>query len=151
MSEGHHKTPWKTLYAVFAALVVLTGVTYVTAAHMDFGILDVPLAIAIASTKAALVVLFFMAVKYDKPVNGMIFVVGTLFVIVFIGITLLDTTFRGLFEPDEAITIMDRANMEADLVRRDSLARPAFEAQPLTIPADTVRFPELQTVPRTIE
>lgn len=90
----HHIIPFKVLASVFGALIVLTVVT-VAVAQVDLGPLNVPVAIAIASGKAGLVVMFFMALKYDKPVNTMVFAVGTVFVLVFLVFTMFDTEFRG--------------------------------------------------------
>ncbi len=90
----HHITPKKTLFIVFGVLVVLTVVTAVTA-QIDLGGFNVPLALAIAFTKAALVLAIFMALKYDNRVNTLIFSIGVIFVGVFLLITLLDTAFRG--------------------------------------------------------
>ncbi len=140
-NHGHHKTPWKILYGVFAALIILTIVTYLTAEYVDLGMFNVPLALAIAVAKAALVVMFFMALWYDTRVNMMVFVVGSLFVLVFIGITLLDTNFRGFFEADKAITVKDREAEEQVLGERDEIVRPQFEAQPLVNTPDSTRFP----------
>lgn len=92
--KGHHITSRKTLLKVFAALVALTALTAITA-QIDIGALNIPLALAIAGTKALLVVLFFMALKYDKPVNALFFGLGILFVVVFLTFTLFDTAFRG--------------------------------------------------------
>lgn len=92
--HSHHIIPFKTLLGVFLALVVLTVLT-VAVAQVDLGVLNDPVAIAIAVAKAALVVMFFMALKYDKPVNSMVFVVGTSFVLIFLIFTLFDTAFRG--------------------------------------------------------
>ncbi|MXW64689.1 MAG: oxidase [Bacteroidetes bacterium SB0662_bin_6] len=92
--KGHHITPRKTLLKVFVALVALTALTALTA-QIDIGAFNIPLALAIAGTKALLVVLFFMALKYDKPVNALFFGLGILFVVVFLTFTLFDTAFRG--------------------------------------------------------
>ncbi len=91
--HGHHITPKSTLIKVFLALVGLTILTVVTA-QIHLGPLNVPLALAIAATKAALVVMFFMALKYDSPVNTLVFSVGSIFVLVFLAFTLFDTAFR---------------------------------------------------------
>jgi len=90
----HHITSKKTLFIVFGVLVVLTVVTAVTA-QIDLGGFNVPLALAIAFTKASLVLAIFMALKYDNRVNTLIFSIGVIFVGVFLLITLLDTAFRG--------------------------------------------------------
>jgi cytochrome c oxidase subunit 4 len=50
---------------VFAVLMVLTGLT-VFASTMDLGMWNTPVALVIAVTKAVLVVLFFMHVKYSS-------------------------------------------------------------------------------------
>ncbi len=103
---------------VFAGLVFLTILTVVTS-RMETGPLHVPLAIAIASFKAILVVLFFMALKYDNKVNALILSVGTLFVIVFLGITLLDTMYRGDLPNTQKGTIMDQQRAEEALKAED--------------------------------
>lgn len=92
--KSHHVIPKKILLRVFGGLVFLTILT-VAVARVDLGILNVPVALGIAGMKAALVVLFFMALKYDKGVNSLVFTVGTVFVGVFLFFTLLDVVFRG--------------------------------------------------------
>jgi cytochrome c oxidase subunit IV len=85
-----HVVPVWLLAAVFAALVALTGLT-VTVAHIDLGNLNLYLALAIAAVKASLVVLFFMHLFWDRPVNSMFFIGCLMFVTLFIGITLTDS------------------------------------------------------------
>ena len=92
--DSHHIIPMKILLRVFGGLVILTILT-VAVSRVDLGILNVPVALGIAGMKSALVVLFFMALKYDKGVNSMVFTVGTVFVAVFLFFTLLDVSFRG--------------------------------------------------------
>lgn len=93
----HHIVPRPLLLKVFLALVVLTIITALTG-QADLGALNflhVPLAIGIAVIKATLVVLFFMGLKYDKPINALAFMIGLLMVGVFLLITLLDALYRG--------------------------------------------------------
>ena len=118
MAHGHHIASTRMLLGVFGALIFLTIFTVISA-QVDLGPLNVPLAIAIASTKAALVVGFFMALKYDNRVNALIFAVGSLFVLVFLGITLLDTTLRGDLSNTVKGTIMDQEASEEELRMRD--------------------------------
>jgi cytochrome c oxidase subunit 4 len=93
--HDHHIIPKKTLFSVFGALVMLTILT-VAVAQVDLGsAINIILALAVASAKASLVVTFFMALKYDKKVNSMVFSIGTLFVGIFLVFTLFDTAFRG--------------------------------------------------------
>jgi cytochrome c oxidase subunit 4 len=79
---------------VFGGLIVLTILT-VAVAYVPLGPLTVPVAIGIATAKATLVVLFFMALKYDNPVNALTFTIGIIMVVVFITFTMFDTVYRG--------------------------------------------------------
>ncbi len=65
-----HISPKSTYYAIFGALMVLTAVT-VGVAFINLGALNFPVAIAIAITKATLVILFFMHVKYSSQLTKM--------------------------------------------------------------------------------
>jgi len=94
MAHSHHIIPLRTLSIVFAALLFLTVITVITA-RIDLGVLNVPLALTIAGTKAILVVLIFMALKYDNKVNMLAVILGVIFVVVFLVLTLADTEFRG--------------------------------------------------------
>jgi len=73
--EGHHHTDHvvspAVYLAVFAALMAGTGLT-VWAAQQDFGVFNTPVAMAIAVTKATLVVLFFMHVKYSPRLTKLV-------------------------------------------------------------------------------
>jgi cytochrome c oxidase subunit 4 len=84
-----HVVPLWLLAAVFAALLLMTGLT-VAVAQVDLGNLNLYLALAIAAIKASLVVLFFMHLIWDRPFNAMIFIGCLLIVSLFIGITLTD-------------------------------------------------------------
>lgn len=93
-SAAHHIIPVRVLASVFGVLVLLTVVTVITA-RLDLGAINVPLALAIAASKAALVVSVFMALRYDNRVNALVFFIGTIFVVVFLALTLSDTALRG--------------------------------------------------------
>jgi cytochrome c oxidase subunit 4 len=54
-----HVVPFKILFAVFGSLTILTVITY-AASLVDFGELNLFIALTIAVVKASLVVLFFM-------------------------------------------------------------------------------------------
>jgi cytochrome c oxidase subunit IV len=110
-AHSHHITPTRTLVAVFLGLVILTILTVVTS-RMETGPLHIPIAITIATFKAVLVVLFFMALKYDNRVNMLILSVGTLFVVVFLVFTLLDTMYRGDLPNTQSGTIMEQQRAE---------------------------------------
>lgn len=113
--HGHHIVPVKTLLAVFGALVFLTILTVVLA-QFHFGALEVPIALGIALIKASLVVMIFMALKWDNRVNATVLAVGALFVLVFISFTLMDTEFRGDLSNTTEVTIMDQERADQALV-----------------------------------
>lgn len=120
--HGHHIIPIKTLLTVFGGLIFLTVLTVITATQLDLGVLDVPVAIAIAVAKAALVVTFFMALKYDNPTNTLVFSVGTVFVLIFLTFTLFDTLFRGDVGNVDSLTIQERQAQEEILRQREPAA-----------------------------
>jgi cytochrome c oxidase subunit IV len=85
-----HPVPVRVLAAVFAALLVLTGVT-VAVANVDLGNLNLYVALAIAGLKASLVVLYFMHLRYDRPFLLVVFLGCLAFVVLFISLVLTDT------------------------------------------------------------
>jgi len=85
-----HVADLKTLAAVFGGLMVLTAVT-VAVSYFDFGVLNLLVAMGVATVKAALVALYFMHLRYDNTFNATIFVIGVAFVGLFLVITMLDT------------------------------------------------------------
>jgi cytochrome c oxidase subunit 4 len=87
---GHRVLPLKLYVGVWAALMVLTWIT-VAVAQFDFGVLNLWVAMGIATIKASLVVLFFMHVAYDKPINAIVLIISLLFLFLFISFTLIDT------------------------------------------------------------
>ncbi|HET6568682.1 MAG TPA: cytochrome C oxidase subunit IV family protein [Rhodothermales bacterium] len=122
--EGHHHiVPVKTLVIVFAALVCLTVLTY-AASRVDLGHYNIPVALAIAIVKALLVVTFFMALKYDSPTNRLVFVMGLVFVAIFLSFTLLDMYFRG-----------DVSNVDPETIRDMQLQEETVKARMPTAPA----------------
>lgn len=136
MSEQkHHIIPYKVYYLVFGALIFLT-ISTVSTASVDLGGLNVPIALAFAGAKASLVVMFFMALKYDSKVNVMVFGVGLLFVLVFLGFTLLDTETRGFFDDTKDQTISDQEVVIGEQQRRleevDAMLESAAAADTVT-------------------
>jgi len=84
------------LLAVFAALIVLTVVT-VGITRVDLGPWNLIAALAIATLKASLVALYFMHLRYDHPLHGLIFVAALLFLAIFLLFTLMDAV---AYQPD---------------------------------------------------
>ncbi|MEX0887231.1 MAG: cytochrome C oxidase subunit IV family protein [Phycisphaeraceae bacterium] len=85
-----HAAPLWLLAAVFAALLVLTGAT-VAVTQIQLGPLNVWLALLIATVKAALVVLYFMHLRWDSPFNATILISALLFVAVLTGAVIHDS------------------------------------------------------------
>ncbi len=85
-----HVVPLRVLATVWGALLLLTVVT-VAAAGVNLGNLNLGVAMLIATVKATLVLLYFMHLRYDRPILAIIFASALLFVALFVSIALLDT------------------------------------------------------------
>ena len=85
-----HVSPKGVYYAIFGGLMVLTVVT-VAVSRVNLGHFNFPVAIGIAITKATLVILFFMHVKYSSKLTKLF--VGTAFFFLFILLSLTMTDF----------------------------------------------------------
>ena len=87
-----HVAAIKTLVATGGILLCLTVVTVISS-KIDFGGASINLAIAmvIAVTKATLVILFFMHLRYDRLFHSVVFVSAILAASLFVGFTLMDT------------------------------------------------------------
>ena len=88
-----HVLSYSQLGLILAILLVLTGVT-VGVSYMDLGLLNVPVALAIACTKVTFVLLFFMHLKYEGPIINLSFIGTVSFLIIMIGFTFWDVAFR---------------------------------------------------------
>jgi cytochrome c oxidase subunit 4 len=94
MSE--HIVPKKIYFVIFGALMALTAIT-VFAARIPFHneALGTVIALAIAVTKAVLVVLFFMHVRYSSRLTWVVIASGFLWLAILISLTLSDYLTRG--------------------------------------------------------
>jgi cytochrome c oxidase subunit 4 len=84
-------------YAVFAALLVGTGLT-VAVAFVDLGALNNVLMLGIAMTKALLVILFFMHVRWGTRLTWVVAASGFVWLLILFGITMSDYLTRGWVE-----------------------------------------------------
>ncbi len=91
MNSPMHALPARTLLGTFAALLALTALT-VAASRVDFGALNVAIALAIAVAKATLVALFFMHLKYESRFQLTVLVAAVIFAALFTGFVAFDTT-----------------------------------------------------------
>lgn len=92
MTNGHI-VPLRIYFLVFAALMVGTALT-VMAARVDLGPLNIVVALAIAGVKAALVVLYFMHMRYSHRLNWIFAGAAVLWLFLLVGVTMADVLAR---------------------------------------------------------
>lgn len=90
-AEAHaHGIPLWLLVTTFAWLLFLTWGTF-AATFFDFGgSINLVIAIAIATVKAALVCVYFMHLRYERPIIHVIFFTSLFFIALFLGAALFD-------------------------------------------------------------
>lgn len=93
MSAGH-VAPKSMYYAIFGALIVGTVLT-VGAAKVDMGPLNNVVMLAIACTKATLVILFFMHVRWSSRLTWVVAMSGFFWLLILFGIGMSDYLSRG--------------------------------------------------------
>ncbi len=92
--HGHPPiTPVSTYVLIWICLVIGTAVT-VFAASKDFGAMNTPIALAIAVTKASLVVIFFMGVRHNTPLTKLVAISGFIWILILFGIGMSDYLTR---------------------------------------------------------
>ena len=90
-SDVGHVVPLKLLLGVLGALLVLTVVT-VAVTWVDLGKqFGLIVAVAVATVKASLVLLFFMHLRWDRPFNAIVIVFSIVLVGLFIIFSLYDS------------------------------------------------------------
>lgn len=100
MSEHHHAAhghivPLSVYYTIFAALMIGTAIT-VGVAFIDLGAFNTVVALAIACTKATLVVLYFMHVKYSSKLTWAVVGSSVFWLIILLALTFNDYLTRHL-------------------------------------------------------
>lgn len=95
--SGHddvkHIVSYKIFTLVWISLLILTAIT-VWVSRIDLGYLNVVVALVVASTKAFMVIMFFMHLKYEsKLFKGVVFL-AFLVLAIFIGFTFFDVAYR---------------------------------------------------------
>ena len=118
------KAEAKTYTLTLVVLLILTAIT-VGASYIQFGSMNVVIALTIATIKATLVALFFMHLRHDKPVNAVIACAGFLFLGLFLLFTFLDVGTRDNLQP---VNLKAPAAAPAD-------GAPATPAGPASAPA----------------
>lgn len=95
-AHSAHIASLGSYFAIFTALMVLSVLT-VVAAKIDFGVFNLFVAMAIAITKATLVVLFFMHLYWSTTLNKLTFAIAFVFFGILVSFTMADYLGRGLF------------------------------------------------------
>ncbi len=111
-AHTHHISSPALLWATFAALVGLTLLTVAMAQlpldgietawvepyspielpdPLDVSWLDMPITLTIATAKALLVAVIFMHLQHDKLINSVILIASVVFLVLFIGMVVLDS------------------------------------------------------------
>ncbi|HSL99824.1 MAG TPA: cytochrome C oxidase subunit IV family protein [Candidatus Limnocylindria bacterium] len=88
-----HDSGIRIYLVVWGALVVLTAVT-VAVSYVHLGLMNVVVALLVASVKASLVALFFMHLRYESKLVWGFALTPVFFLVLIIAGTLLDTSFR---------------------------------------------------------
>ena len=92
-----HVAPKSMYYGVFLALLVGTALT-VAAAFVDMGAMNNVVMLGIAITKALLVILFFMHVRWSTRLTWLVVASGFFWLLILFGITMSDYLTRGWVE-----------------------------------------------------
>ena len=91
--HSHHIVPIPVYIKTLVALLILTVVT-VGASYIDFGKANIFVAMAIATAKASLVMMFFMGLKYDNNLNRAVILSSFVALIIFLWLSASDSWTR---------------------------------------------------------
>lgn len=95
MEHGeHHVIPIRVYLTIFTLLMVFTGIT-TAVAFVDLGPMNNVIMLTIAITKATLVILYFMHVRYSGKVVWLLAGAGFVWLAIMVVITLSDELTRG--------------------------------------------------------
>ena len=88
-----HILPKRVYYTIFAILLFCTYLT-VQIAFLDLGVLNTVAALAIATFKATIVVLFFMHVRYSSGLTWVVVAASLFWLIILLAFTYSDYVTR---------------------------------------------------------
>ena len=98
MSE--HIVPPKVYIGIFLSLMVLTAVT-VAAAFVSLGPFNIVIALAIATLKATLVLLYFMHARYSPKRTQLVIISAVFWLAIMLALTMSDYASR---HPEVSLT-----------------------------------------------
>ncbi len=107
-----HVSSVKFYVGILAILIMFTLLT-VGMASIHLGPLNLAVAIAIASAKATLVVMFFMHLRYDNRFNATIVICSLMFIGVFFAYTMNDTDMRGELDDAQGSMVLPSTGQQA--------------------------------------
>ena len=88
---GHvHVVSPRLLLVVYGILLLLTFIT-VKVTDFEMGDFNIWVALFVALIKAGVVALYFMHLRWDSPFNGLVLISALFFVVIFIGVAVLDS------------------------------------------------------------
>jgi cytochrome c oxidase subunit 4 len=172
--HGHVIVSWQTLTGVLLVLLAMTVLTVFQAQAEKFAAhewgwvfpqwVNIVLAMGIAVVKGSLVVLFFMQLRYDKSVNGVIFLFTLFAVWLFLMFTMIDLSGRGSITPWRAGEVVSggttvglrsggfssSAGSVVDQVREAYIAEHGLAAYESHLHHDDAHGPTVSTKDRTL-
>lgn len=134
--HGHVIVPWQTQLGILVALLVLTALTvFVSQAEIYIAhMLDITIpnwvnivgAMLIATVKATLVCLYFMQLRFDKPLNSIVFASCLFCVFLFLFFSMIDLANRDrVLDYKSGEVVAGGTGKDLNLVSQD----PAFAIQ----------------------
>lgn len=91
--DKHLSVPWTLYVYVWVGLLALTVLT-VGVSYLDMGHVGILTALVIATTKGSLVVLYFMHIRFERPLFAVMIVAVMATFAIFIGLTFSDYLYR---------------------------------------------------------
>ena len=163
--EKHHVFGADMLKKTFLILVGLTFLTVILALWergfvnffglewefpaLPLGWLSVPVALAIAGTKAYWVASRFMGLKAERGTNMLVFIGSIIFLVIFFGFTYIDYAFRDTFYDLSAIPTDVLEEEELRAREEAGQFQEAYDAAPLVGQPDPELFGPAASAART--
>lgn len=91
--ETHAPVPYRTFILIWVALLILTAIT-VEVSRFDVGVLNIWVALGVASIKSSLVIFFFMHLRQESLLFKIGLLVMLVIVAIFVGLTFFDILYR---------------------------------------------------------
>lgn len=92
-SEEHHPLGDNLLLKVYTALIILTGITVAASVYYP-GQVGIGVAMVVTPLKATLILMYFMHLKYERPVFVIMFLVAVAILAIVMGLTFFDYLYR---------------------------------------------------------